>query len=258
MQWLVAALPAGAVALSAWRIRALTHSGALAALAVGTITFGCGGWQAAAVLFAFFLPSVALSRVGRGRKNALVDVGKHGARDAWQVLANGGVAALCILAWRLGAPLAAAFSGAFAAAAADTWGTEIGVLARAQPRSILTWQRLPTGLSGGISLQGSIATLAGAALVGIVAALVHLGALLPVTIGGFAGALLDSLLGASAQSLRWCPQCHRACETDPHACGSATTLRRGWQWLSNDAVNFAATLCGAAVAGALSLHWPIR
>jgi uncharacterized membrane protein len=38
------------------------------------------------------------------------------------------------------------------------------------------------------------------------------------------------------------------CETRLHRCGAATTLRRGASWLENDAVNFAATLCGAIVA----------
>jgi uncharacterized protein (TIGR00297 family) len=250
---------AGLVAFIAWRLHALTPGGAVAAFVVGTITLVAGWLPATAVLFAFFIPAVLLSRLGRARKAALVDIGKHGARDAWQVLANGGVAAICAL-FALQAPSVwwAAFAGAFAAAAADTWGTEIGTLARAQPRSILTLRPFPTGLSGGITLQGTLAEIAGAASVGLVAALTHLAAFLPVVAGGIAGALIDSILGASAQALRWCPRCARACETDPHVCGTATTLRRGFGWLGNDAINLAATLCGALIAGAIALHEPIR
>ena len=116
---------AAIVALAAHRAHALNRSGAWAAFAVGAMTFGAGGWPAAFVLFAFFFPSTLLSRLGRARKRAIVDVPKQGARDARQVLANGGVAALAILLSRLaGAPqaslFAAAFAGAFAAAAADT------------------------------------------------------------------------------------------------------------------------------------------
>ena len=250
---LLAVLFAGAVAALAYRFGALTRSGALAAFVVGTIVFATLGYGGAAVLFAFFIPSTLLSRLGRARKSALRDVGKHGARDAWQVLANGGVAAAAaLLALRFGLPLAAAFAGAFAAAAADTWGTEIGTLSRAAPRSILSLRPMATGLSGGVTLAGSAATVGGALCVAFVAACASLAPFWAVAAGGVAGALTDSLLGAGVQALRWCPACSRECETDPHSCGTPTVLRRGYGWLENDAVNFAATCCGAIVAALLT------
>lgn len=250
---LAGALLAAIVAGIAFRIRALTLDGALAAFAVGTAVFGAGGWPAAAVLFAFFLPSTLLSRIGRARKRDLAGGDKHAARNAWQVLANGGVAAVCaLLAPRAGAAFAAAFAGAFAAASADTWGTEIGMLSPERPRSLATLRPTLPGLSGGVTALGMLATLGGAACVAGVAALAGVAAFATVAAAGFAGALVDSLLGATAQALRWCPVCARACETNPHDCGTPTTLRRGVAWLENDAVNFAATLAGALVAGTLA------
>ncbi len=249
VQALIGIALAAVVAYAAHRARALTFSGAIAALVIGAITFGIGGWQAAVTVFSFFIPSTILSRVGKRRKREFVDVGKQGARDAWQVAANGGIAALAMLfAPRFGGIMLAAFAGAFAAASADTWGTEIGTLARATPRSIRTLKPVPTGLSGGITAQGTIAECAGALFVGGVAAALHVAPLLPVAVGGIAGAFLDSVLGATAQSLRYCGRCGRECETNPHACGTPTALRRGFEWFENDAVNFAATLCGAVVA----------
>ena len=53
-----------------------------------------------------------------------------------------------------------------------------------------------------------------------------------------AGALADSVLGASLQALRWCPACECDCETLRHDCGTQTMLRRGANWLENDGVNF--------------------
>jgi uncharacterized protein (TIGR00297 family) len=248
------AILAAAVAAVAWRVRSLSVSGAIAAFVVGTVVFGWKGWPGAAVLFAFFIPSATLSRVGRKRKRALLDLGKQGARDAWQVLANGGVAAACALPYgdRYAPLFAAALAGAFAAAAADTWGTEIGTLVRAAPRSILTLRPIATGMSGGVTAAGTAATFAGAALVGAVAAATHVAAFGPVFAGGVAGALLDSALGASVQAMRWCPSCAVACETNPHHCGTPTSLRRGLGWLENDAVNLAATFAGAVVAGAIT------
>lgn len=254
MQTGIGVLFAGAVALGALRSRALTRSGALAAWIVGACVFGAGSWSYAAVLFAFFIPSTLLSRLGRARKQRLVDIGKTGARDGGQVLANGGVAAACALAAAaLHQPaLAAAFAGAFAAASADTWGTEIGTLLKAPPRSILTLRPLPAGLSGGVTPGGTLAELAGACAVAGVAAALGIGPWWAVAAGGFAGALADSVLGASLQELRFCPRCERRCETDPHVCGTPTELVRGASWMSNDAVNACATAAGALAAGCMA------
>ncbi len=245
---------AAIVALAAWRARALTRSGAFAAFLVGACVFGAGGWAYAAVLFAFFIPSTLLSRIGRARKRELVDIGKHGARDAWQVAANGGAAALCaVLAGATHAmPLAAAFAGAFAAASADTWGTEIGTLAKGAPRSIVTFKPLPAGLSGGVTLAGTFAEIGGALFVALIAWTLGVAPWWAIAGGGVAGALADSLLGATAQELRYCPHCERRCETDPHVCGTPTTVIRGVQWMSNDTVNACATITGALVAALLA------
>lgn len=251
IQLAIAAVLATLVAAIAYRARALSASGAVAAWLIGTITFALGGWGGASVLFAFFLPSTLLSRVGRERKRTLADVGKTGARDAWQVLANGGVAALALLlSWHYGAPMLAAFAGACAAASSDTWGTEIGTLARGTPRSLLTLRPVSTGISGGVSWQGTIAECAGSVCVALVASFTHIAPFVPIAIAGVAGATIDSLLGASLQALRYCSACERTCETNPHACGNATTLRRGFAWLENDAVNLAATASGAIIAAA--------
>jgi uncharacterized protein (TIGR00297 family) len=273
------------------RAHALSRGGAIAAFAVGTLTFGAGTLGTALVLLLFFVSSTALSRAGRARKRALVDIGKGGPRDAAQVLANGGVATACIVVWALvdhgnaSSLWFVAFAGAYAAATADTWGTEIGTLAAEAPRSVVTGAPIATGLSGGVTPAGTAAEIAGAVLIGVVTPLAlvlalpannttielpfspllaGLGArspfgafalltILPVFGGGFAGAWIDSLLGETLQERRWCPACERACETDPHACGTPTERRRGLAWMSNDAVNAAATLAGAVIAALLAL-----
>ncbi|HEY4440229.1 MAG TPA: DUF92 domain-containing protein [Candidatus Elarobacter sp.] len=271
---------AGAIALVAYRAHALTRGGALAALVVGALTYATGRIGFTLILLAFFVPSVLLSRAGRARKRELVDVGKAGPRDAMQVLANGGVATVCALLWAFTRDVtwALAFAGAYAAATADTWATEIGTLARGRPRSILTLRPIPTGLSGGVTIAGTLAEVAGALWLGVIAipaimiaatapdggfgfsihgrvqfaAVIATLLVLAVPIGGIAGATVDSLLGATLQELRRCDACGRTCETNPHACGAATVLVRGVPWVSNDLVNLAATLTGALVSLALA------
>ncbi|MBV8750150.1 MAG: DUF92 domain-containing protein [Candidatus Eremiobacteraeota bacterium] len=282
---IVGAIVAGAIALIAWRVHALTRGGAIAAFFVGTLTYGTGTLPFTLVLLAFFVPSVVLSRVGKARKRGLVDVGKSGPRDAWQVAANGGVSTMCAVVWALTRDphWAVAFAGAYAAATADTWGTEIGTLVKQAPRSILTFRRLPTGLSGGVTAVGTLAEIVGALWIGTVALrafgpitwpltwypvdpatgfppirldpvdnALFLRLVLAIPLGGFLGALADSVLGATAQELRHCDACGRDCETDPHACGAPTRLVRGMRGASNDVVNLLATLVGALVAFTLA------
>jgi uncharacterized protein (TIGR00297 family) len=249
MQILLGAAFAALIALAAYRAGALSAGGAAAAFVVGAIVFGALGWPGAAVLFAFFLPSTLLSRFGAARKRALRELAKQGPRDAWQVLANGATASLAaIFVLHGGLRFACAFAGAFAAASADTWGTEIGTLSRRPPVSALTLRPVAPGMSGGITPLGTLATLGGALCVALVAGLAGVAPVAPVVLGGVLGAAADSLLGASLQALRWCPSCARECETNPHDCGTQTQLRRGLRWLENDGVNLAATLCGAVFA----------
>ncbi|MFN2448214.1 MAG: DUF92 domain-containing protein [Candidatus Baltobacteraceae bacterium] len=236
-------------------IAGLTPAGAVAAAAVGASALAGGSWRYAAVLLAFFLSSMLLSRAGHARKLQLTGAGKHGAaRNAWQVLANGGPAAACALAaLTTKSPLfATAFAGSFAAACADTWGTEIGTLLPARPVSILTLKRVAAGLSGGVTLAGTLAELAGAVFTGVVAQACGVAPWWIVAAGGFAGALADSVAGASVQELRYCDHCKRACETNPHACGSATHLIRGASRFGNDAVNLVCTVTGAGGAAAIA------
>ncbi len=270
-------------------MHALSRDGALAAFVVGALTFGSGAFGTALLLLAFFITSTLLSRAGKARKLELIDVGKGGARDAWQVLANGGIATVCAVAWAVldksaaGSLWFVAFAGAYAAATADTWGTEIGTLAAQAPRSIRTGKPLATGLSGGVSPPGTAAEIAGAVLIALLApfalflalpsadvattiprlllplgpraavAAITLFVALPVFAGGIGGALVDSWLGETLQERRWCPSCRRECETDPHVCGTATERRRGLAWMTNDAVNACATASGAAIAVVVAL-----
>jgi len=275
---LIGAVFAGVVTLVAWRARALTRSGAIAAFVVGTLTYAAGAIGFTLVLLAFFVSSVVLSRVGRARKRALTDIGKGGARDAMQVIANGGVATACAVGFGLTHDVrwAVAFAGAYAAATADTWATEIGTLAGQTPRSIVNFRPVATGLSGGITLAGTLAEIGGALWIGIFAPLGILLAIIAnpadfgwsshtasivgigvrevvvVPLAGIVGATVDSLLGATVQELRRCDVCDRTCETDPHACGNPTRLVRGVRGMSNDLVNLLATAAGAGAAVALA------
>ena len=246
------------IALLAWRLRALSASGALAAALTGGVIFGLGGLRWAILLLLFFATSSGLSRLSARRKTALTEKFSKGSRRDWgQVAANGGLAALLALVhglWPGQTWMWVAFAGALAAVNADTWATELGVLSKQPPRLITSWQRVEGGTSGGVSLIGTLAALGGATLIGLAAALLwpetgSWATWLAVSLGGLAGTLFDSWLGATIQAIYHCPACQKETERHPvHTCGAQTTLLRGWRWLNNDLVNLACSLAGAGLA----------
>jgi uncharacterized protein (TIGR00297 family) len=250
-RWLLGALLGSSIAgLAYWR-RALTLDGALAAAAMGCVVFARGGLPASGALLAFFGSSSVLSRVGeRRKKSSPLAQAKGARRDAWQVLANGGVATLSVV---LGQPRAG-FLGALSAAGADTWATELGLLARRPPRLVTTLRQVPAGTSGGVTPEGLAASLGGALVVGLTWRGLGGGphALRTSLLGGVSGSVFDSLLGATLQAVYRCPVCEVDIETPVHrVCGQRAPRIRGLSWMNNDVVNFLATLAGAAIgAGA--------
>ena len=245
------------VALGAHRASMLTTGGAIAAALVGSLTFGIGGLAPAILLLMFFISSSLLSRQGSDRKQFLAErSAKSGRRDEWQVLANGLVPAMLAVGYGLSNQniWLVGVAGALAASNADTWATEVGIFARTQPRMITNLRPVEAGTSGAISLLGSMAALAGALLIGLVAsALMGNTALLYMTVaGGLLASLLDSLLGATVQAQYMCPDCGHLTERHPtHTCGTSTVLASGWPWLGNDPVNLAASVTGAALTTGL-------
>jgi uncharacterized protein (TIGR00297 family) len=258
-QWLIGFGLGVVIAVLAFVARSLSSTGALAAALVGGVTFGAGGFIPGVLLILFFVSSSLLSRVGKVRKRSLYSAfAKGGRRDHGQVFANGFIAAALAFLygysgegiWLVGA------AGALAASNGDTWSTELGVLSRTSPRLITNWAKVEPGTSGGVTGLGTLAALAGSALIGLVGG--WMGAdvrlALGATVAGLIGALFDSLLGASVQGIFHCPSCDRETEKHPrHSCGTDTHHLRGWRWLNNDAVNFAASMVGALIAMGLWL-----
>ncbi len=205
------------------------------------------------MLIGFFIAATLLSRFGEARKILRTTdmVAKGGERDAWQVLANGGVFAAMAAASLLSSSPVWLFAGAgaIAASSADTWATEIGVLSSAPPRSIVSGKKVGMGQSGGVSRIGTLAGAGGAALIALITFLFGWGstAIAAALTGGIAGCVTDSLLGATLQVRRWCDRCNRLTERTVHGCGTTTRVAGGLPWLDNDAVNAVSSALGALV-----------
>jgi uncharacterized protein (TIGR00297 family) len=272
LQWLIGFGLALTIAALAYRRGSLSSSGAAGTVVIGTLIFSIGGLTWAVLLVAFFVTSSALSHYKARAKEPLAEKFQKGhRRDLGQVLANGGCAALIAIAffilphrWHF-----MGFIGAIATVNADTWTTELGVLSKTLPRLITTGRIVPVGTSGGVTWFGTFVALCGALLIGTLAfllealqsAIANAGSFVFISeetivvgaIAGLAGALFDSVLGATIQATYYCDVDQKETESAIHRCGNQTRLIRGWRWFDNDWVNFFASMFGSFVALAVHL-----
>lgn len=270
-KFLIGLIAGFGIAYLAYRNQTLNRSGFLSASILGTIVFGLGGVGWALVLLTFFISSSGLSIFFKAKKTIGGQYFAKGSqRDAGQVVANGGLAGVLALAYFtlsrfipesncLGV-LWLGFAASLAGANADTWATELGLFNPRPPVLITSFKQVAKGTSGAVSLVGSLAAFCGSGLVAGLAVLVERAGWVPgsglssgrqlllITLAGFIGALIDSYLGATLQSIYYCPRCDKETERHPfHVCGMKTKHLRGLLWMNNDWVNAACTLSAGLV-----------
>lgn len=217
----------------------LTPGGIITAMVVATIhmldPYPLFFW----LLVPFFLLGVLVTKIGHAEKARLTkssdgSAGGEGPRNWVQVLANAGIASLMIAlhtylsnsspfmspragVWPgLHAPvlqrlLPVGIVAHYGAVAADTFGSELGILAKSTPVLVTApWRKVPRGTNGGVTIEGLGYGLLASFLITVIA---YLGfyfappyrimstptALMVCLIGAF-GSVLDSLLGATVQA----------------------------------------------------------
>ncbi|MCM2677801.1 DUF92 domain-containing protein [Alkalicoccobacillus plakortidis] len=233
-------------------MRKLTKSGAVTAVGVGfAITLGMG-LSGLVVLAVFFISSSALSSIFRKKAETSIEV-KGSQRDAWQVLANGGAAAVIALlhAVHPSAIYQAAFIASLAAANSDTWASEIGKLSKSRPFHVLSFKRVLPGTSGAVTLLGTFAALAGSTIIAASALLFdwqafvwQLPLICGIIVAGFVGNMADTIFGATIQVTFTCVNCGATTEQHMH-CQEPTIHKNGLLWVTNDTVNALCTIMGA-------------
>ena len=230
--------------LTAWKMRSATPAaaatGALltATLTFSTLVFPYRPWKTGLVpVLAVLLLTGLATRFGHRHKVRLGTAEKKHGRGAAQVAANVGLAAVLIdptvqsalaTVYVNNAVSTACFLtlglAALAEAAADTVSSELGQVIGGTPRMLTTLRKVEPGTDGGVTLAGTAAGMAAAAIVAFAGTLALHGGPLTFALSWAAavfGLLFDSLLGATLE-------------------------RNGW--LNNDAVNFLSTASAAAFA----------
>ncbi len=187
--------------LAAWK-KWLTGGGILGAVTLGFMVLYLGGFSCFSLFLFFFVSCSVLSKIKRAYNSREK---KGSQRDLMQVIANGVPAVLALLLSRTPSfrnIAVIAFSSSVAEAVADTFSSTFGIMSRHDPVSVVTFTRVPKGISGGVTILGLLAGAAGAVITALLHALViypewhHV---LIISGAGFIASVIDSVLGATVQ-----------------------------------------------------------
>ncbi len=245
-----------AVALAAILLNTLDGRGFIASVVVGlTIVYG-GGLPWFVIVAVFFVLGVVFTLYKYGYKRKLGSAQEKGGARNWpNILANGGAASVVALFnfFNPSPVTAALFLGAVSTSAADTAATELGLLSHSRPQLVTNLTKSVTpGTSGGVSFLGLLGSVLASVVIGLMALFLGLlpyglSVMAVCAVGGIAGAMFDSILGATIQRQGYCVVCSKPSEALKH-CGEATRVTRGVWFIENNVVNLIATAVGAGVA----------
>lgn len=212
-------------AVARW-LRGVSFSGSIAGAVICFVLYSVAGFGAFAALVSVFVLTWLATRFGYQRKQALGTAENRRGRTGSQILANLATATACAVLSALSRKSAflVASVAALAEAAGDTVSSEFGQALSDTPRLITTWEVVPAGTNGGVSLIGTLSGILAAAIVSTVS---HLAGL--VSLEGARDSIIASAVGMMADSYM----------------GVALEQRK---LLDNNWVNFLSTLVAAGVA----------
>jgi uncharacterized protein (TIGR00297 family) len=190
-----------AILVAVYKVRKLTLEGTLTGGLVAVCIFMGAGLPGILMLAAFFI----MATIATSWKKNLKGKPHPEIRNAAQVLANGGVAALCgLVMWLVpvqGDPLLILLAAALSSATADTLSSELGTVYGQRFYNIISFKPDEKGRDGVISLEGTLTGIVGSAIIAFIYVLFFgwSPVFWVVIISGTAGNLFDSLLGATLE-----------------------------------------------------------
>jgi uncharacterized protein (TIGR00297 family) len=140
------------------------------------------------------------------------------------------------------------YLSAIAAVTADTWGTEIGTLFKSKPILLTSFKRVEVGTNGAVSLFGILGGITGAGLIALsgfaMDAQISISILAMIVFSGFAGSIVDSILGSTSQAIFAIETTGKITERKI-VNGIPTKHIKGFAWIDNDIVNWVCAFSGA-------------
>lgn len=253
-------IPSLIIAYIAFRKGSLNTSGAVTAVFLGTSIFALGGVIPYILMVVFFISSSIFSKLGKKRKKSLDNIHEKGdKRDYIQVFANGGIALFCLFLFKVTDDskffIAAAVS--FAASNSDTWASELGVLGKGKTISLIRGKVIERGISGGVSLFGTIAALLGSLLIAsifTITSIYNIGysgntmnIFFTIALCGFLGSIIDSIIGDTIQG-QYKDNINGIITEKKYSDKGKNELIKGYSIINNDIVNVASNLIATVIA----------
>ena len=200
--------------------KVLDQGGSALAFLICFLSGTLGHWSWLLLLLIFVGSSFLATRFAIVYKMALgVEESDAGTRGGSNVVSNGILPPIVALGYSLGLlepeQALVAFTTSIAAASADTMASEIGVLSPKPVMIIRPWQTVEPGTDGGVSIEGTIASLLSAvsmSMLSFAAFVLVIEAANPLSLPfdinylyisaffGFFGSVIDSFLGATLES----------------------------------------------------------
>ncbi len=248
-QLLSALILALIISFFSYKFKFLSVSGTTSVFFMAIVIFALGGWKWTVPMVTFFITTSLISKYNKINNSSAAISEKNEKRDYAQVIANGGFATMLILVnyFEASELFYVGFVSSIAAACADTWETEIGTFIKGKTYNISNFKKIQPGVSGGISLVGTIAGIFGTFTIAISSLYwVTKNYILFIFIifsSGFIGSIIDSIIGAAIQRKNQCTICGVPTEKLRH-CETRTELISGIKWINNDVVNFVSASFG--------------
>ena len=221
--WVIAVVLNGLLLGVAWLLpkKLLTPSGYLHAGFLGILVWGCLGWAGYTVVMVYFLLGSGVTRLGMAEKEAAGIAekrsGMRGPENVWGSALTGACCAVGygIFTQALSSPelspipslLTLGYVASFATKLADTTASEVGKAYGRRTFLITTFQPVPRGTEGAVSLEGTLAGIGGSLVIAIVAWGIHLISWVEIPIclvAAFIATNIESMIGATWQTrLTW-------------------------------------------------------
>lgn len=244
------------VVLALWK-KALTIPATISAYAILLLSALFTGYSGVVVFTISFVGAVVVGLVKR-EKRKMREEGLYphvGARGLVQVLCNAMPALIfgaVYFATGIKCFLFASVTTVIAGVA-DSFASDLGITSDGKVVSILNFKEVPRGMSGGVSLFGTLSALTTSVVVAlIIFAIGEIGVtgLWITALSGFMGTIVDSILGASIQRAYKCKECGKMTERKTH-CGIPTERVKGWEIVDNNVVNAVSLMIAGAISIAL-------
>ena len=215
------------------RLNWLTRSGTFAAGIMGGMVIVFSDWVHIIPFLLFFVSGSITSK--------LQSTSSGTGRNAVQVISNGIVALILLMIYSFTSDSVylTAFLVSLSISLCDTISSDIGTFMKGSTYDIITWKPVQSGVSGGVSLPGTIAGLVASVLFALFAGFMYdidTSNLFVIVAGGVAGMITDSILGSRWQS-RYLLYGIMTEEKTPHS-----VHHSGYQWLDNNMVNLVSNL----------------